>query len=512
MSRPFPHQVLAALERPRLVELAAALRITRPAERPTRALIGLLSTADPCEFHDLLRRLSVVEARRICAAYDLPAGGDLDELIAVLEQREPLRPALGVPAPAATERPKDPVAALWQTAGQLRPDPHPDEPRLIIFGLLFLKFAADAGPPLRIADARPWGRGFRLQADAQWPALLARARAPALGARLDRAITALVTAHPDLDAILPRVYRRPGLDPALLAELMEGIDALSAEARHHVLTRASATPPELADLLLALLAPERGCLYDPACGRGDLLAAAPLDRGLRLLGQEACPNAWRLAHIGLILRDRVADLGPVPADPLLRDLHPGLRAEWIVARASRPRPRALPTPADDPRFRLGLPADAGHDLALVQHVLYHLAPRGRAALVLPAARLGARCHAATLRRALVDADLVDAIVALPPRLLAPDPPASLWLLAPHRPARRGRVLMLDAPAHAFAEVTALYHTWREEHDSLDMFLVPGRSRAVPRDELAAADDDLTPGRYLAPAPRPAGPPDLSRLP
>lgn len=507
MSRPFPHQVFAALHRPRLVELAAALRISRPAERPTRTLVGLLSTADPCEFHELLRRLSVVEARRICAAHGLSAAGDHDELIAALENREPLRTSL-VPPPAPTRRADDPLAAIWQTAGQLRRLPDPDESRLIVFGLLFLRFAADAGPPLRVADTRPSGRGFRLPSDASWPEL-ARVRPSALAARLDRAVAALAAAHPDLDALLPRVYRRPGLDPAVLADLLCQIDALSAEQRRHLLTRASASPPELADLLIDLLAPDRGCVYDPACELADLLAAAP--EGLRLVGQEACPNAWRLAHLGLILRDRSADLGPEPADPLLRDLHPALRADWIVARASRPRPRALPVLACDPRFRLGLPADAGHDLALAQHVLYHLAPRGRAALVLPAARLGARGPAATLRRALVDADLVDAIVALPPRLLAPDPPASLWLLAPHRPARRGRVLLLEAPGGALAEVVALYHAWREDHAPIDMFFVPGRSRALARDELAAADYDLTPGRHLAPRPRPA-PRDLSRLP
>jgi type I restriction enzyme M protein len=366
---------------------------------------------------------------------------------------------------------------------------------------------------------------------ARWPALAAAADDPRIGASLDEAIAAIETERPELAGALTR--RFAGLDPQRLGELVRLIDRaapLAGEAARDVLGQvyeyflmafAGAegkrggqfyTPRCVVELLARLCAPLRGRVYDPCCGSGGMFVAGARAGDTCLFGQESNPTTWRLARMNRAIHGRRGDLGDAPADSFVRDLHPELRADVVLANPpfndSDWRGEQL---RDDPRWRFGAPPPGCANFAWVQHILYHLAPRGRAAVVLANGSLTARKSGeGEIRRAIVEADLVDAIVALPPQLFyATQIPACVWLLARDRP-RRGHVLFIDARALGtmatrthrilgddLARIVAAYHAWRDGTTTVDD---PGFCRAATLAEIAAQNFVLTPGRYVAEPP------------
>lgn len=564
MPIPRPEKVFAALELPRLIELATLLQIRDAARLDRARLVDLLATAGDHEYPALLRRLSADELRRICAHVGYRnAHGDPDELVARLTTLgdRPSTPPDPAPDPAPRRATRPPPrgelgfeATLWQAADRLRSNMDAAEYKHVVLGLLFLKFIAEAGPPLRAVPAdAPAGeqtsfRGFVVPAEARWDALVRRRTSANLGLELDRAMATLEQHNPILRGVLPQIYQRPGLDPARLGELLQLFDelpALPGGGPRDVLGRvyeyflaafADAegknggqfyTPPSVVSLLVAALAPTHGAVYDPACGSGGMfvqserfLAAHGGARDdLRFFGQESNPTTWRLARMNLAVRGIEGDLGPGPADSFARDLHPDLRADYVLANPPF-NARAWATAAlqGDPRFAFGQPPATNANFAWLQHIVHHLAPRGRAAVVLANGSLTVGGREGELRRALVEADLVDGVIALPGQLFyATAIPVCVWLLARGREGRRGRVLMIDArdmgemidrthralrPAD-IAELAAIVHAWRNDPVPEGMSErtyrdVPGRCRAVDRAALAAHDYVLAPARHVAP--------------
>ena len=461
-------------------------------------------------------------------------------------------------------------ATLWQAADKLRSNMDAAEYKHIALGLLFLKYISDAFE-LRHAElaARPQRAGvdpedpaeyqrarvFWVPAAARWRAICARADQPGLGAVIDAAMAAIEAHNPRLRDVLPQIYQRPGLEGPLLGELVRlfsgiglGHDALGRDVLGRVyeyfLTRfASAegknggqfyTPRSVVQLLVAMLAPAGGTIYDPACGSGGMFVQSDryfVEHGgthgdLKVHGQESNPTTWRLARMNLAIRGIDGDLGPEHADSFHRDLHPELRADYVLANPPfNTKDWGAARLQDDPRWRFGVPPAQNANFAWVQHIIHHMAPRGLAGFVLAnGAMTASTAGEGEIRRAIVEADLVDCMVALPAQLFySTQIPVSLWLLArdkadPRLRDRRGQVLMIDARGlgsmvdrthrellpDEVARLVDLYHAWRGDPVPKDSSPrshadVPGLCRSVSLAEIAALEHVLAPGRYVAAA-------------
>jgi type I restriction enzyme M protein len=268
-------------------------------------------------------------------------------------------------------------------------------------------------------------------------------------------------------------------------------------------------------------------VFDPACGSGgmfvqsaEFVAAHGGKRtDISVYGQEFTDITWKLAKMNIALRGIEADLGDRSADSFGNDLHPDLRADFVLANppfnVSNWWDAKL---ADDPRWVFGTPPEGNANFAWVQHFLYHLAPLGTAGFVLANGSLSSKSGGEGLiRQRLVEADLVDCIVAMPDKLFFNTGiPASLWFLSKGRHGnghrkRLGEVLFIDARSLGrmetrrlrvlddaeIARIAGTYHAWRN-HDG-DYSDVPGFARAASLDEIRGHDFVLTPGRYVGAA-------------
>ncbi|PCC69634.1 type I restriction enzyme M protein [Nannocystis exedens] len=418
---------------------------------------------------------------------------------------------------------------LWLAANKLRHHLDAAAYKHIVLGLVFLRWASNS-----------------------WPALAAVSNSPDLGARLDAALLAIERTDVSLRGVLSPRYERSGLDPACLKELVGLVGSVDIAGDRDLLGRiyeyflaefASAegrkggqfyTPRGVVQLLVAMLAPRAGRVYDPCCGSGGMFvhSARP---DICLFGQESNPTTWRLAKMNLALRDLQGDLGPGPGDTLRRDLHPDLRADYILANPPFNASAWGEPESRDPRWRYGLPPSRCANFAWVQHVLYHLAPRGVAGVVLACGSLSSRRSGeGDIRRAIVEADKLDCVVALPSQLFyATSIPACLWIFADDKRGgdgrdRRGEVLFVDARnlgtmiTRTMRELTradidaiaGTYRAWRGDPEvaagpdaARRPVSVPGFSRAVDLAEIARQEFVLTPGRYVGTAaePTPAEP-------
>jgi type I restriction enzyme M protein len=431
---------------------------------------------------------------------------------------------------------------LWEAADKLRNNLDAAEYKHVLLGLVFLKSIGDA------SEAH-----FRVPEEARWEVLARHTSEPAtqpgIGTRVDAAMEALERDNPTLRGTLPRGYARPALEPRRLGELVTLVGTLGLgppESRDQdILGRAYEyflakfaraegknggqyyTPRSVVRLLVEMLAPYEGRVYDPCCGSGGMFVQSERfleehggRRGdLSIYGQESNPTTWRLARMNLALRGLAHDLGPEPADSLHRDLHPELKADFILANppfnvsdwgGERLR--------DDARWRYGAPPVGNANFAWVQHILHHLSPRGVAGLVLANGSMSStQTGEGEIRRALVEADVVDCLVALPGQLFySTQIPACMWLLARdkgahgQRRSRKGEVLFIDARAlghradRTHRELTGAdllrmagtYHAWRGDPEAEDYADVPGFCRSVTLEEIAALGHTLSPGRYV----------------
>jgi type I restriction enzyme M protein len=273
-----------------------------------------------------------------------------------------------------------------------------------------------------------------------------------------------------------------------------------------------------------MLEPYKGRVYDPAAGSGGMFvesskfvkAHGGKRTDISVYGQEYTDATWKLAKMNLALRGIEADMGDRSADTFTEDLHPDLRADYIIANppfnVSNWWNAKL---ADDPRWKYGTPPEGNANFAWVQHFIYHLAPNGTAGFVLANGSLSSKTSGeGEIRRKLVEAELVDCIVSLPDRLfLNTGIPVSLWFLSKNRHGnghreRRGEILFIDARKlgsmvsrrlreltdENIEQIASTYHSWRNNDG--DYQDVPGFARAASLSEVEAHGFVLTPGRYV----------------
>ena len=290
------------------------------------------------------------------------------------------------------------------------------------------------------------------------------------------------------------------------------------------------TPASVVRVIVEILAPHRGKVYDPCCGSGGMFVQSEKfveSHGGRfgdisIYGQESNPTTWRLVAMNLAVRGMDFNLGKEPADTFLRNQHPDLRADFVMANPPFNVSDWWNEKLDkDPRWQFGAPPPGNANFAWLQHILYHLKPNGRAGVVLANGSMSStQNNEGAIRRAMIEADAVDCMVALPSQLFFNTQiPACLWFLARDKRGnkngggrdRRGETLFIDARKlgrletrvlrvfddEDIARIAHAYHAWRQDGETGAAYAdVPGFCRAVKLEEIQRHDYVLTPGRYV----------------
>ena len=449
-------------------------------------------------------------------------------------------------------------AELWKAADALRGAMDASEYKHVVLGLIFLKYVSDAfgETRARLLGERTQGadpedpdeyraeNAFWVPAEARWAALAARAKQPDIGRAVEDAMAAVERDNPSLAGVLPRDYARPALDWRRLGRLIDlmgrvrvgGAGARSSDSLGRVyeyfLSRFGSqggefyTPRCIVRLLVEMLEPWKGRVYDPCCGSAgmfvqsvDFIEAhatgngngghAPLD--VSVWGQESNHTTWRLAKMNLAIRGIDGQIAH--GDSFIDDRHPDLKADFILANppfnVSDWGGERL---AGDARWRFGAPPRGNANFAWVQHILHHLAPGGAAGFVLANGSMSSGNAAeAAIRKGLVEARLVDCMVALPGQLFyGTQIPVCLWFLS--RGRTRDDILFIDARTlghmvdrthrelsdEEIALVADTFHAWGGDGGYED---APGFCRAAPLEEVRRQGHVLTPGRYVGAPPQ-----------
>jgi type I restriction enzyme M protein len=449
---------------------------------------------------------------------------------------------------------------MWQAADKLRSHMDASEYKHVVLGLIFLKYISDALEERRAMlvneqYADPEDRDeytaenvFWVPKAARWYNFQANAKQPTIGKLIDDAMIAIEKANPSLKNILPKNYARPALDKQRLGELIDLISTIgfgSKEDRSKdILGRvyeyflgqfASAegkkggefyTPRCIVRLLVEMIEPYHGRIYDPCCGSSGMFVQSEefiLQHGGKLtdisvFGQESNPTTWQLAKMNLAIRGIEANLGEHNADSFHNDLHKDLKADFILANPPfNLKDWGAERLKGDIRWKYGTPPPGNANFAWVQHIIHHLSPKGVAGFVLANGSMSSNMSGeGDIRRNMIEANLVDCMVALPSQLFyGTQIPACLWFLARNKGNgkfrdRRGETFFIDARRMGtmvdrthreltdddIRRIANTYHAWRGEKDVGKYEDVPGFCKSPANEEVASHDFVLTPGRYV----------------
>ena len=451
-------------------------------------------------------------------------------------------------------------AKLWAAADALRNNMDAAEYKHVVLGLIFLKYISDAFEAKhaeldaqKAQGADPEDRDeyraasiFWVPKEARWQHLKASAPQPTIGTLVDDAMTAIERDNPSLKGVLPKDFGRTGLDKQRLGQIINLVsdialgsaadrakDTLGRVYEYFLSRFASAegksggqfyTPSHVVRVLVEMLAPYKGRVYDPCCGSGGMFvqsekfieAHAGKIGDISIYGQESNYTTWRLAKMNLAIRGIDAQIGH--GDTFHNDRHPDLKADYVLANPpfndSDWRGELL---KDDKRWLYGTPPTANANYAWVQHFLHHLAPTGLAGFVLANGSMSSnQSGEGEIRKSIIEADLVDCMVALPGQLFySTQIPVCLWFLARNKKNgrfrdRRGKTLFIDARKLGIltdrvhrelrdadiAKIAGTYHAWRGDKDASEYADVPGFCMAVKLEDIRKHSHVLTPGRYV----------------
>ena len=448
---------------------------------------------------------------------------------------------------------------LWQAADKLRKNIDAAEYKHVVLGLLFLKYVSDAFEELHQKILNKEGEFayddpedrlvyssnyvFFLPPKARWNYLVSRAKLPTNGEEIDAAMDLIEKDNPKLRGVLPKQYARPQLDKMELGRLVDLInniqlgtaaarmkDMLGVVYEYFLGQFALAegrkggqfyTPRSVVQLLVEMLQPNQGKVYDPCCGSGGMFVMSEkfvkqhqgrID-DITIYGQESNQTTWRLAVMNLAIRGIDPEQVKWNAEgSFLKDAHPDMKADYIIANPpfniSDWGGELLKT---DGRWNYGVPPTSNANYAWLQHMIYHLSPKGKAGIVLSKGALTTKSggeHA--IRKNMIEAGIIDCIVNLPTKLfLNTQIPACLWFLNRDKNRlRKGEVLFIDARNLGFlvnrrtreftdkdiAQVSETYHHWLNSRDAYAD--IPGFCKSCTLEEIKEMDYVLTPGRYI----------------
>ncbi|MBB4932933.1 type I restriction enzyme M protein [Lipingzhangella halophila] len=486
--------------------------------------------------------------------------------------------------PSGASSPKEIQAILWKAADQLRGSMDAAQYKEFVLGLVFLKYVSDSfeerqrrilveleedGVPahrrhlfLADGDSHTGENVFWVPEQARWGHIAGNAASAVggVGKLVDDAMGAVMAENRALRGVLPQIFNRGNVDQKRLKGLVDLIsdarfagrgnksaqDVLGETYEYFLEQFARAegkkagefyTPKSVVQLLVEILEPYQGRVYDPCCGSGGMFVQAGKfieahagrehTHGIAVYGQESNERTWRLAKMNLAIHGMDPDgVGARWADTFADDKQPGLKADFVMANPPfnlHPWERRT----DDPRWRFGVPPAGNANFAWLQHIISKMGERGAAGVVLANGSMSSRQSGeGEIRKAIVHADLVACMVALPGNLFRTTAiPACLWFLAkdkgPQGAAaqkdRRGEVLFIDAremgemvsrtervlPAADLARIADTFHAWRGTRSARDKGLayedVPGFARSVKLQEIGQHDHILTPGRYVGAA-------------
>jgi len=448
---------------------------------------------------------------------------------------------------------------LWAAADKLRKNIDAAEYKHYVLGLLFLKYVADAFEELHTKILNKEGEHaydepedklvysskyvFFVPPNSRWSYLVARAKLPTIGEDVDTAMDLIEKDNPKLRGVLPKQFARPQLDKMILGELIDVInninigneaarkkDLLGVVYEYFLGQFALAegrkggqfyTPRSVVQLLVEMLQPNKGKVFDPCCGSGGMFVMSEkfvlqhqgrID-DINIYGQESNQTTWRLAVMNLAIRGIDPEHVKWNSEgSFLKDAHPDLKADFIIANPpfniSDWSGEIL---RNDGRWKYGVPPTGNANYGWLQHMIYHLSPTGKAGVVLSKGALTTKSSGEyDIRKNMILDGVVDCIVNLPAKLfLNTQIPACLWFL--NRDAKRqrkGEVLFIDARNLGFLvnrrtkeftnedinEIADTYHHWLNSREAYND--IPGFCKSVTIEEIGTMDYVLTPGRYI----------------
>jgi len=460
-------------------------------------------------------------------------------------------------------------AKLWAAADALRNNMDAAEYKHVVLGLIFLKYISDAFEAKHAELSAQKSQGadpedrdeyradsiFWVPKEARWERIKASAPQPTIGTIVDDAMAAIERDNPSLKNVLPKDYARPGLDKQRLGQIINLVsdialgsaadrakDTLGRVYEYFLSRFASAegrsggqfyTPSRVVRVLVDMLAPYKGRVYDPCCGSGGMFVQSEkfieAHRGklddIAIYGQESNYTTWRLAKMNLAIRGIDAQIAH--GDTFRNDRNPDLKADYVLANPPfNDSDWGGELLKDDKRWVYGVPPASNANYAWVQHFIYHLAPTGLAGFVLANGSMSSnQSGEGEIRKAIIEADLVDCMVALPGQLFySTQIPVCLWFLTRDkygrhsresgnplsRRDRRGETLFIDARklgtmadrTHRemldadIAKIAGAYHAWRGDKDAGEYADVAGFCKSAALEEIRKHGHVLTPGRYV----------------
>jgi len=447
---------------------------------------------------------------------------------------------------------------LWQAADKMRSNMDAAEYKHVVLGLIFLKYISDAfnelyeelkNDPEGLSDPEDideyrMRNVFWVPPEARWNYLQKNAKQSTIGILIDDAMDAIERDNPSLKGVLPKEYARPTLNKQRLGELIDLIgtiglidkenrskDILGRVYEYFLGQFADAegkkggqfyTPRSIVKLLVAMIEPYKGRVYDPCCGSGGMFVQSEkfIDAhggrigDISVYGQESNATTWRLCKMNLAIRKIDANIQW--GDSFHNDLHRDLRADFLLANppfndsdwgGARIR--------DDVRWKYGVPPTGNANFAWVQHFIHHLSPSGIAGFVLANGSMSSNTGGeGTIRKNIIEDDIVDCMIALPSQLFYNTMiPACLWFIARNKGDnkfrdRRGEILFIDARKMGdmvdrrhreltdedIKKIADTYHAWRGEGGMYED--IPGFCKSATLGEIEKHSFILTPGRYV----------------
>ena len=438
---------------------------------------------------------------------------------------------------------------IWEAACVLRGNMDASEYKSVVLGLIFLKYISDRFDE-KYEQLKAEGDGFEEDIDeytsegiffvpqgARWRDIAAKAHTPEIGVVIDDAMRSIEKENKRLKDILPKNFARPELDKRRLGDVVDlftNIQMHEQGSEKDILGRTYEyclskfaeqegklagefyTPSCVVRTLVEVLQPYHGRVYDPACGSGGMFVQSAKFienhsgniNDISVYGQDSNPTTWKMAQMNLAIRGIDADLGKYNADTFFNDCHPTLRADYIMANPPfNLSDWGADKLQDDVRWKYGIPPASNANFAWLQHMIHHLAPNGRIGMVLANGSLSSQSGGeGDIRKNIINADLVDCIVAMPTQLFyTTQIPVSLWFLSKTK-KQPGKTLFIDARKMGTMVTRKLRELSEDDikkiADTYNAFIdgtledVKGFCAVKTTEDIAAQDYILTPGRYV----------------